>query len=160
MLARMIECGQVFEQRLMASQTYPFLNIINTLRRIHEPNRDAYPCGAGGSYLGVSSKGDLFACHRFVDDDLGAMGNVTNGVDSEKQRRWLSDRNVHRQEPCLSCWARYQCGGGCHHEVIHRGRPACEYIRGWLHYCLGLYVRLLEEKPPLLTPLLHPQMPS
>jgi uncharacterized protein len=160
MLTRMIECGQVFEQRLMASQTYPFLNIINTLRRIHKPNRDAYPCGAGGSYLGVSSKGDLFACHRFVDDDLGAMGDVTNGVDGGKQRRWLSERNVHRQEPCVSCWARYQCGGGCHHEVIHRGRPACDYIRGWLHYCLGLYVRLLEERPPLLAPLLHPQIPS
>jgi uncharacterized protein len=158
MLARMIECGQAFEQRLLANQHYPFLNVINTLRRIHLPNRDAYPCGAGGGYLGVSSKGDLFACHRFVNDDLGAMGDVINGVDGGKQQRWLSDRNVHRQEPCQSCWARYQCGGGCHHEVIHRGRPACDYIRGWLHYCLSLYVRLLQEKPPLLPLLLHSQM--
>jgi uncharacterized protein len=31
--------------------------------------------------------------------------------------------------------------------VIHRGRPACDYIRGWLHYCLGAYVRLLEARP-------------
>jgi hypothetical protein len=38
--------------------------------------------------------------------------------------------------------ARYLCGGGCHHEVIARGRPACDYIRGWLHYCLQAYVRL------------------
>ena len=28
------------------------------------------------------------------------------------------------------------------HEVIHRGRPACDYIRGWLHYCLEAYLRL------------------
>jgi uncharacterized protein len=34
------------------------------------------------------------------------------------------------------------CGGGCHHEVIHRGRPACDYIRGWLHYCLEAWLRL------------------
>jgi uncharacterized protein len=151
MLARMIECSQTFERRLMGNEVYPFINSINTLRRIHKPNRDAYPCGAGGGYLGVSAKGDLFACHRFVDDDLGAMGELAGGVDSAKQQRWLSDRNVHKQEPCRSCWARYQCGGGCHHEVIHRGRPACDYIRGWLHHCLGLYLRLLKAKPSLLT---------
>ncbi|HEV7877644.1 radical SAM/SPASM domain-containing protein [Bradyrhizobium sp.] len=157
MLARMIACAETFEQRLMNNEIYPFLNIINTLRRIHKPNRDAYPCGAGGGYLGVSSKGDLFACHRFVDDDLGAMGNVSDGVDGEKQQRWLSDRNVQRQEPCRTCWARHQCGGGCHHEVIHRGRPACDYIRGWLHYCLGVYARLMEAKPPLLHQVLNSQ---
>jgi uncharacterized protein len=160
MLAQMIECGKAFERRLLDNEVYPFLNIINTLRRIHKPNRDAYPCGAGGGYLGVSSKGDLFACHRFVDDDLGAMGNVTDGIDGAKQQRWLSDRNVHKQEPCRSCWARYQCGGGCHHEAIHRGRPACDYIRGWLHYCLGAYGRLVEQRPPLLAHVLTPQGPS
>jgi len=159
MLDRMIQCGRTFERRLMDNEIYPFLNIINTLRRIHKPNRDAYPCGAGGGYLGVSAKGDLFACHRFVDDDLGAMGNVTDGVDRAKQKRWLSDRNVHKQEPCKSCWARHQCGGGCHYEVIHRGRPACDYIRGWLHYCLGVYGRLLKEKHPLLDQILSPQIP-
>jgi len=39
------------------------------------------------------------------------------------------------------------CGGGCHHEVIHRGRPACDYIRGWLDYCLQAYVRLSAACP-------------
>jgi uncharacterized protein len=160
MLDRMIQCGQAFERHLMDNEIYPFLNIINTLRRIHKPYRDAYPCGAGGGYLGVSSKGDLFACHRFVDDDLGAMGNVADGVEHTKQQRWLSDRNVHKQEPCKSCWARHQCGGGCHYEVVHRGRPACDYIRGWLHYCLGAYGRLLRKKPPLVEQVLSPQPSS
>ena len=39
------------------------------------------------------------------------------------------------------------CGGGCHHEVISRGRPACDYIRGWLHWCLGAYARLTVARP-------------
>ena len=59
--------------------------------------------------------------------------------------RLVRARHVHRQEPCRSCWARYLCGGGCHHEVISRGRPACDYIRGWLHYCLEAYLRLSSE---------------
>jgi len=60
----------------------------------------------------------------------------------------LRDRHVHRQDPCHRCWARYLCGGGCHHEVIARGRPACDYIRGWLHYCLGAYLRLTSPTQP------------
>jgi uncharacterized protein len=157
MLAELIACGEEFERRIRNNEFYPFSNIIGTLRRIHRPNRDAYPCGAGGGYLGVSSKGDLFACHRFVDDDAGAMGNVADGVDAARQRRWLSERNVHVQEPCRTCWARHLCGGGCHHEVIHRGRPACDYIRGWLHYCLGAYGRLVEAAPPLIDQVLNPR---
>jgi uncharacterized protein len=157
MLREMIVCGQAFEHRLRNGEIYPFLNVIAMLRRIHERNRDAYPCGAGGGYLGVSSKGDLFACHRFVDDDGFAMGNVTDGVDRTKQRDWIADRNVHRQEPCRACWARHLCGGGCHYEVIHSGRPACDYIRGWLHYCLSAYASLVRDKPPLLANILHAQ---
>jgi uncharacterized protein len=95
----------------------------------------------------VSADGELFACHRFVNDPAGAMGNLDRGVDPSRQAAWLTNRHVHFQEPCRSCWARYLCGGGCHHEVIHRGRPACDYIRGWLHYCLQAYARLLEKRP-------------
>jgi uncharacterized protein len=31
--------------------------------------------------------------------------------------------------------------------VISRGRPACDYIRGWLHYCLQAYLRVSELRP-------------
>jgi uncharacterized protein len=139
MLAQMVECGRVFERHLRANHLYPFANVINTLRRIHQRVPDAYPCGAGGGYLGVSADGGLYACHRFVGDDVGAMGHVAGGVDPVKRRLWILERNVHRQEPCRICWARHLCGGGCHHEALHSGRVACDYIRGWLHYCLGLY---------------------
>lgn len=160
MLAQLIECSRAFERRLEENEIYPFLNVINTLQRIHQRNRDAYPCGAGGGYLGVSSRGGFYACHRFVDDELGAIGNVADGIDETKQRRWLSDRNVHTQEPCRTCWARYLCSGGCHHEALHRGRPACDYIRGWLHYCLSLYGALLKNDPPLLGQILNPRQRS
>jgi uncharacterized protein len=157
LLSAMIDCAEEFERRLYRNEWYPYSNVISTLRRIHHAQRDAYPCGAGGGYLGVSSKGDLFACHRFVDDDIGAMGSVSVGIDEAKQRRWLSERNLHAQEPCRSCWARYLCGGGCHYEVVHRGRPACDYIRGWLHHCLGLFGRIVRDDPPMLRHVLEPQ---
>lgn len=153
MLAQMIDCGQEFERRSLAGQRYPFANMANAMREIDRGTHRPYPCGAGAGYFGVSADGDLAACHRFVGDEAGAMGSLSEGVDLERQTSWLAQRHVHRQEPCSGCWARYLCGGGCHHEVIRRGRPACDYIRGWLHYCLEAYLRLshagaLPRRPP------------
>jgi uncharacterized protein len=147
MLGQMVECGREFERQVIAGGRYPFANMVTALREIHRGTHRPFPCGAGGSYFGVSAEGDLWACHRFVGDEAGAMGSVRTGVDPDRQRRWLADRHVDRQEPCRSCWARYLCGGGCHHEVIHRGRPACDYIREWLHYCLQAYAKLSAERP-------------
>jgi uncharacterized protein len=152
MLAEMISCGEEFERRVESGERYAFLNMANALDQIHKGTHRPYPCGAGAGYFGVSADGDLYACHRFVEDPAGAMGNVRSGVNESRQKRWLAERHVHRQEPCRSCWARYLCGGGCHHEVINRGRPACEYIRGWLDYCLQAYVRLLERRPDYFNP--------
>lgn len=147
MLRQMILCGERFEDAIVAGRRYPFSNMVNALKEIHHGTHRPYPCGAGASYFGVSSEGELSACHRFVGDEEGDMGNLVTGIDRTKQNNWLSQRNVHNQEPCRSCWARYLCGGGCHHEVIRRGRPACDYIRGWLHYCLQAYIHLSESRP-------------
>lgn len=147
MLKQMIECGERFEQRIRNNERYPFSNMVNALKEIHQGTHRPYPCGAGAGYMGVSADGQLFACHRFVDDPAGFLGDLSSGVDRSRQSAWLSERHVHFQEPCSQCWARYQCGGGCHHEVINRGRPACHYIRGWLHYCLQAYTRLVDTVP-------------
>jgi len=146
MLESMIDCGRAFERRLSAGERYPFENMVNAMREIHRGTHRPYPCGAGAGYLGVSADGELAACHRFVGDGEGAMGTLA-AVDRDRQSRWLAERHVHRQAPCTECWARYLCGGGCHHEVIRRGRPACDYIRGWLHYCLTAYLRLSRQRP-------------
>lgn len=145
-LAAMIECGHEFERRTLRGERYPFANLLNALKEIEKGTHRPYPCGAGAGYLGVSAEGDLAACHRFVGDREGVMGSLASGIDNERRDAWLADRHVHKQEPCRSCWARYLCGGGCHHEVIARGRPACDYIRGWLHYCLGAYLRLTPAR--------------
>ena len=145
MLGEMIDCGREYERRSKLGERYPFANMVNAMREIHRGTHRPYPCGAGAGYLGVSADGELSACHRFVGDEEGVMGSLADGVDRTRQAEWLAARHVHRQEPCRSCWARYLCGGGCHHEVLHRGRPACDYIRGWLHYCLEAYLRLSPQ---------------
>jgi uncharacterized protein len=142
MLGAMIDCGREYERRVREGERYPFANMDNAMKEIAKGTHRPYPCGAGAGYLGISADGELAACHRFVGDAQHTLGSLTMGIDQGRQAAWLQARHVHRQTPCSDCWARYLCGGGCHHEVIRRGRPACDYIRGWLHYCLGAYLRL------------------
>ncbi|MDG4554290.1 MAG: SPASM domain-containing protein [Candidatus Competibacter sp.] len=152
MLKQMIACGRLFEQHLQQGLRFPFANMVNALREIHSGTHRPYPCGAGAGYLGVSADGELAACHRFVGNADGAMGTISVGIDREARTRWLSERNVAHQIPCNRCWARYLCGGGCHHEVLTKGRGACDYIRGWLRYCLEAYARLIDACPSYFTP--------
>jgi uncharacterized protein len=147
MLRQMVECGEEFERRTTRGERYAFANVATAIQEIHKGTHRPYPCGAGGGYFGVSAEGGLYACHRFVEDDSALLGDVEHGIEPAAQARWLRDRHVHSQSPCSTCWARYLCGGGCHHEVIHRGRPACDYIRGWLDYSLKAYVRLRSVRP-------------
>ncbi|MGE3535924.1 MAG: SPASM domain-containing protein [Candidatus Tectimicrobiota bacterium] len=152
LLQEMLACGRACEAHLLAGRPYPFANLTSALQEIHRGTHRPYPCGAGAGYFGVSADGGLFACHRFVNDPAGQLGTVDAGVNRQQQRLWLTTRHVHTQEPCRSCWARYLCGGGCYHEVQYRGRPACDFIRGWLHYCLQAYIRLIEQRPEWFTP--------
>lgn len=147
MLSQMKSCGRRFADAVRTGRRYPFSNMVTAMQEIHRGTHRPYPCGAGAGYFGVSADGELFACHRFVGNTAGSMGDLDSGVDPQKQHDWLQQRHVHFQKPCSTCWARYLCGGGCHHEVINRGRPACDYIRGWLEFCLSVYVELVEECP-------------
>lgn len=147
MLEQMIDCGEELIRRTALGERYAFANLLTAVQQIHKGTHRPYPCGAGAGYFGVAADGDLHACHRFVEDPKAQFGDVWKGVDQEAQTRWLEQRHVHAQSPCSGCWARYLCGGGCHHEVMNRGRPACDYIRGWLDYSLKAYVRLQAVAP-------------
>jgi uncharacterized protein len=147
MLKAMVGCAAEFEKEVIAGRRFAFLNMVNALREIHRGTHRPYPCGAGAGYFGVSARGELFACHRFVEDQTAHFGDVESGVNRATQKTWLTQRHVHLQQPCQSCWAQYLCGGGCHHEVIARGRTACDYIRGWLDHCLKVYLRIIELRP-------------
>ncbi|WP_316839071.1 radical SAM/SPASM domain-containing protein [Pedobacter gandavensis] len=147
MLGAMIACGLHFEQQVLEGKRYPYLNMINALKEIEKGTHRPYPCGAGAGYMGVSADGELAACHRFVNEPNGRMGDLVNGVDPDLQNAWLESRHVHQQSPCNQCWARYLCGGGCHHEVLDKGRNACDYIRGWLHYTIQAHERMSRMAP-------------
>lgn len=150
-LEEMIACGERALAEIRAGRPYPFGNLETALQEIHRGTHRPYPCGAGAAYLSANADGALFACHRLVDDQSFAMGSAADGSDIAARAAHLAHRHVDRQEPCRTCWARYLCGGGCYHEVQRRGRPGCDYIRGWMDFCLRAYVELTYDDPAHLA---------
>jgi uncharacterized protein len=143
----MIACGRRALAELSAGRPYSFGNFETAMREIHRGTHRPYPCGAGAAYLSANAEGHLYACHRLIDDPRFAMGDVRRGSDVAARTAHLTESHVDRMEPCRGCWARYLCGGGCYHEVSRRGRVGCDYIRGWLDFCLRAYVELMAVRP-------------
>ncbi|MGH3568101.1 MAG: radical SAM protein [Pseudonocardia sp.] len=155
-LERMTACGRRALAEIAAGRPYPFGNFETAMHQIHRGSHRPYPCGAGAAYLSANAEGRLFACHRLIDDPTYAMGSVADGTDDEARSAHLARSHVDRMEPCRSCWARYLCGGGCYHEVTRRGRVGCDYIRGWLDFCLQAYAELSAARPGYFATLPEP----
>lgn len=146
-LSEMIECGKIAMSQIIKSEKYPFSNFETALFEIHRGTHRPYPCGAGAGYMSVNAEGDIYACHRLIDDKQFYMGDIFGGLKNSNRENLLNDQLVDKMEPCKSCWARYLCGGGCYHEVKHRGRIGCDYIRGWLTFCISAYKLINDQKP-------------
>lgn len=147
LLAAMVECGQDWLTATLAGRAHPFANLATALTELHRGKVRSHGCGAARDYLSVDASGSYSACHRFVNDPLGRMGDLVSGIDDRARADFLTDRQVEAQEACSKCWARRLCGGGCHQEVLHVGRPACDFVRGWLHFAISAYDRMMTERP-------------
>jgi uncharacterized protein len=151
LLERMVEAAEVELACVLAGATPRFANLWTALGAIHRGEGRPLPCGSAATYLSVDVDGTFSSCHRTVGREAFRLGSVSEGFDSERRRLFLNARAVDSQEPCRTCWARYLCGGGCHAEVIETGRAGCDYIRGWLDYCLRTYRDVVARRPELLS---------
>lgn len=147
LLEEMIICGEKAVTKFVSNQKYPFGNLTTALLEIHKGTYRPYPCGAGASYMSVNAEGDIYACHRLIDDEKFYMGDINKGLINSAREELLTKSFVDSIKPCNSCWARYLCGGGCYHEVKERGRIGCDYIRGWLTFCVSAYTKIQAENP-------------
>jgi len=76
-----------------------------------------YGCGMGRFYVAVSPQGDLYPCHRFMDQRDYCLGDVRRGLIGGGRERFQA-LAVTRRSACRACWARYLCGGGCYYEGL------------------------------------------
>jgi len=84
------------------------------LTAIKEKIKKATNCISPGVLsVGISAKGDIFPCHRFVGYEETKLGNVWDGFDREKWLKRFAKVHIYNSKVCSTCWVRYFCGGLC-----------------------------------------------
>jgi uncharacterized protein len=123
----------------------------NLMGRLLSGERKTEFCQGGMEYLGVAANGDVSLCYRFYENDEFKMGSVQGGIDRGVTERLLS-LPLEKRPACGSCWARYFCGGGCHHENLISsgglGEPnpvTCEILRHTMGRTLETWARLSRD---------------
>jgi len=145
-LAEMIGVARGELTAVLSGGSIRLTNFAIALRQLHRGACMPYPCGAGGGYFSVAADSTWYACHRAIGQDDYAMGDNA-GLNEGRRGDFLRERHVHAQPTCRSCWARYLCSGGCHHEASDRTDSSCGFIRGWLEFCIKSYSELLRWQP-------------
>jgi uncharacterized protein len=141
----------------LRGEMHGFTNVSDTIAELYQGVNKSHPCGAGLGLMGVGPSGDIAPCHRFVDSDAHALGNIATGVDRAKQTDFLARGHINSKYDCHTCWARPLCAGGCHHEAFVRygdtGHPNlhyCDWIRDWTDTCLRIFGTISAENPEFL----------
>jgi len=103
--------------------------------------------------------GELYACHRMLGQASFRTGALATGIDEPARWKFLTDNHPRTRAPCGTCWARYLCGGGCHH-MAHVMSPKdapnelpeffCDFLRAQFRLGLEVYAEIATKAPSWL----------
>ena len=117
-------------------------------------------CGGGTQYVGISTQGEIYACHRFIGYGGYRFGDLDEVTEPSSREKFLTF-NSASLTMCEGCQAKLTCGGGCpaiNFECTgdsHRPAPnQCAFIRMQYDISKWLYDVLTAEKSPWLDHIL------
>ena len=93
----------------LRGELHGFSNVSDTLAELYQGVNKSHPCGAGLGLMGVGPSGDIAPCHRFVDSDTHALGNIATGIDRAKQTGVSRSRPHRRQVRLPHAASRARC---------------------------------------------------
>lgn len=136
-----------YEERRRQGKPASVVWFDSLMQRLLSGQRKTKFCGGGVDYLGVTSDGSMSLCYRFYQDEGFGMGDVFDGIDRTVTKK-LENEGLENRLTCGTCWARYFCGGGCHHENLittgSLGEPnpiTCEILRHSMDHTLAMFGR-------------------
>ncbi len=137
-----------YERAILAGRHVAETWFPRLIGRILSGERRTHFCQGGRDYLGVAADGQVALCYRFFEDAENGMGSVQQGLERGVTERMLS-KTLDERTTCSKCWARWYCGGGCHHDNrmsmgdIEEPNPiACDIFRHTMGRALESWARL------------------
>lgn len=154
-----IALNEMVEEYLTTQQYNKILrfgNIGGFIRSLHNGAIHQKACGAGITYLSVSTTGKYYLCHRFTEDNSESVGDIESGLNIKKLESYRDARLI-KEEPCNSCWMRQWCAGGCFHEnkIANKNtfKPDplfCTLQDTEISLAMKAYTTILKKAPHLL----------
>ncbi len=145
-----------FVDAIANGRSFPFSNLRAMIEQIHAGEARPMPCGAGLELAAASMDGELYACHRMLGAPSFRTGSLASGIDEPARWKFLSDHHPRNRPPCETCWARFLCGGGCHH-MAHVLGPKdgpveipeffCDFLRAQFRIGLLAYAEIATRAP-------------
>ena len=140
-----------------------FQPLAKVVAAIATGRRNERYCGAGGDYLGVDVKGDVWPCFHYIGLEEYRLGNIDNAWQSPERQHYFNRHAtpVDQRPVCSQCWARYLCGGGCYADAAIYGKDAdspfmhhCDFWRAEFEVGLALYEVLIRMGPQYVLALM------
>jgi uncharacterized protein len=88
-------------------------NLLGRVRSLARGYRYTKPCEAGTGLFAIDCDGRVYPCISFAGSRYYTTGAVGDLPITAANGPLPLDFGVDRQESCRTCWARYDCGGGC-----------------------------------------------
>ncbi len=89
--------------------------IIRYTEEFSHHSKRKFPCGAGRHYVGVSSSGEVYPCHRLVGTKTTKLGEISDKT-LDRTKYHQTSISSPTKNNCSSCFAKNVCAGGCHHD--------------------------------------------
>ncbi len=151
--------------RSLAGNRQPviFQPLAKVVAAIATGRRNERYCGAGGDYLGVDVKGDVWPCFHYIGLEEYRLGNINNAWQGRKRQHYFNRHAtpVDQRPVCSQCWARYLCGGGCYADAAIYGQDTdspfmhhCDFWRSEFEAGLALYEMLIRMGPQYVLALM------
>jgi len=141
---------------LINKRAVPYNPLIEPIRRLHRRRGEIFSCDAGKGQIAVASNGDIYPCHRFVGLEAFVIGNVWHGLDGERWANFFNNFDEASQK-CKSCWAYYQCAGGCARQralddgtFSPPGDTLCRHWRSSFELAIATYAGLRKDHPDVV----------
>jgi uncharacterized protein len=163
-VARYERFVEAHARRCRRGEAVPSLVRFDTcVRRAMGYDGSRVACGAGRTFLGVASNGDLYPCFRFLGVERYRLGGLPGGLDARAAAAFNegAGRPFDRRTPCRRCPAAPLCGGPCFAVAELFGQPPgrplavqCAYARANARWAVWLVDQLRSRGPARLLPFL------
>ena len=131
-------------------------NLEDDIWQIANKKRKLYSCGAGVRNLTVCPQGDLYTCSGLVGNPVFRVGDIFNGIDFDKRKKWMIDHIVAATDQ--TDWSRFLSGGSCYFRsfVLDGDTRSVDFVEREIsqyayEQAIATYLYLAEKSPGLLA---------